>query len=114
MQLNKLPEARTAIASEKSDMFRLTSLAILEHREGNTAASKQAFDALAAKLGDAAVYQQAEVMAQWGRAPKPSTMLRRARAVGDPGLTGIATDPMLDPIARDPNFVELVKELGFA
>ena len=71
MQLNKLPEARTAIASEKSDMFRLTSLAILEHREGNTAASKQAFDALAAKLGDAAVYQQAEVMAQWGRAPKP-------------------------------------------
>ncbi len=114
MQLNKLPEARTAIASEKSDMFRLTSLAILEHREGNSAASKQAFDALVAKLGDAAVYQQAEVMAQWGKGAEAVTLLRRARAVGDAGLTAIATDPMLDPIARDPNFVQLVKELGFA
>ena len=114
MQLNKLPEARTAIASEKSDMFRLTSLAILEHRESNSAASKQSFDALVAKLGDAAVYQQAEVMAQWGKGAEAVTLLRRARTVGDAGLTAIATDPMLDPIARDPNFVQLVKELGFA
>ena len=50
MQLNKLQEARTAIAAEKSDMFRLTSLAILEHRAGNAAAAQATFDALVAKL----------------------------------------------------------------
>ena len=114
MQMKKLPEARAAIESEKSEMFRLTSLAILEHRAGNSAASKQAFDALVAKLGDAAVYQQAEVTAQWGKSAEAVALLQRARAVGDAGLTAIATDPMLDPIARDPNFVQLVKELGFA
>jgi tetratricopeptide (TPR) repeat protein len=114
MQLNRLKDARTAIASEKSDMFRLTSLAILEHREGNAARAKQAFDALVTEVGDAAVYQQAEVMAQWGRGGEAVALLRRARAVGDAGLTAIASDPMLDPIARDPNYVQLVRELGFA
>ena len=40
MQMNRLSEARTAIEAERSDMFRLTSLAILEHREGNASAAK--------------------------------------------------------------------------
>ena len=112
MLLNKLQDARTAIAAEKSDMFRLTSLAILEHRAGNAAAAQATFDALVAKLGDAAVYQQAEVMAQFGRARETVALLERARSVGDPGLTAIATDPMLDPISRDPDFLRLAKELG--
>ncbi|GAA4742448.1 hypothetical protein GCM10023264_04490 [Sphingomonas daechungensis] len=114
MLMNKLPQARAAIASEKSDMFRLTSQAILEHRFGNPAAAQEAYAELVTKLGDAAVYQQAEVMAQFGRTSEAIDLLRRARAVGDAGLTAIATDPMLDPIARDPDFVRLVKELGFA
>ena len=114
MQLNRLPDARTAIAAEKSAMFRLTSLAILDHRAGNAAAAKAAFDELVAKLGDAAVYQQAEVMAQFGKAAEAMALLQRARSVGDPGLTAIATDPMLDPIGRVPNFVRLIEELGFA
>lgn len=114
MLLNKLQEARAAILAEKSDMFRLTSLAILEHRAGSSAAAQSALDALVAKLGDAAVYQQAEVMAQFGRGNEAVALLQRARSVGDPGLTAIATDPMLDPIARDPNFSRLIKEMGFA
>ena len=114
MLLNKLQEARAAILAEKSDMFRLTSLAILEHRAGSSAAAQYALDALVAKLGDAAVYQQAEVMAQFGRGNEAVALLQRARSVGDPGLTAIATDPMLDPIARDPNFSRLIKEMGFA
>ncbi|NUT00186.1 MAG: TIR domain-containing protein [Sphingomonas sp.] len=111
--MNRPADARTAIAAEKSDMFRLTSLAILEHREGNQAAAKRAFDMLVANVGDAALYQQAEVMAQAGQGGEAVVLLRRARAVGDAGLTAIASDPMLDPISRDPNFVQLVRELGF-
>jgi TolB-like protein/Tfp pilus assembly protein PilF len=114
MQMNRLREARTAIEAEKSDMFRLTSLAILEHRQGNASAAKKAFDQLVANVGDAALYQQAEVMAQWGKTNEAMLLLRRARAVGDSGLTLMATDPMLDPISKDPDFVLLAKELGFA
>jgi hypothetical protein len=39
--------------------------------------------------------------------------LQQARAVGDSGLTIIATDPFLDPISKDPRFIRLVKDLGF-
>ena len=53
-------------------------------------------------------------MAQWGKTKEAMLLLRRARAVGDSGLTLMATDPMLDPISKDPDFVLLAKELGFA
>jgi hypothetical protein len=59
------------------------------------------------------MYQQAQVMAQWGRADEAMARLRRAREIGDSGLTSIATDPLLDPISRDPRFTSLVKDLGF-
>jgi TolB-like protein/Tfp pilus assembly protein PilF len=113
MAKGRLDEARKAFAAEKSKMFRLTGLAVLEHRAGNAAAAQRAFDSLATEVGDAALYQQAEVMAQWGQADRAMALLAKARTVGDSGLTAIATDPLLDPIARDPRFVRLVGELGF-
>ena len=53
-------------------------------------------------------------MAQSGETKKPCCSCRRARAIGNSGLTLMATDPMLDPISNDPDFVLLAKELGFA
>ena len=60
------------------------------------------------------MYQQAEVMAQWGKADDALAKLQRAREIGDSGVSYIATDPLLDPIARDPRFVRMVKDIGFA
>lgn len=114
VQSGKLDEARKVIAVEPSAMFGLTSLAILEQRAGNSGAAQQALEALVAQVGDAALYQQAQVMAQFGRPDEALALLRRARTVGDPGLTAIASDPLLDPIARDPRFHAFVRELGFA
>jgi len=114
MQLGKLAEARAAYLKEPSTMFRLRGLAALEHRAGNQAAADKALAQLISDVGDAAMYQQAEVMAQWGRADEAMARLQRARAIGDSGLIMIATDPMLDPISRDPRFTRLVKDLGFA
>ena len=114
MQTGKMDEARQAIARERSAMFKLTSLAILDHRVGNQAAAQQAYADLVGQVGDAALYQQAEVMAQFGRADEALGLLARAHAVGDAGLMGIASDPMLDPIAKDPRFKAMIRELGFA
>jgi TolB-like protein/Tfp pilus assembly protein PilF len=113
MELGKLAEARAAYAKEPSAMFRLRGLAALEHRAGNQAAAEKAFAQLVGEVGDAAMYQQAEVMAQWGRADEAMAKLQRARAIGDSGLSLIATDPLLDPLSNDPRFVNLVKDLGF-
>lgn len=102
------------MAAEKSAMFRLASLAVLEHRAGNRAAAQRAFDLLVSEVGDAALYQQAQVMAQWGRADDAMALLHKARSVGDSGLTLIANDPMLDPLVRDPRFKAFVRDIGFA
>ena len=112
LQAGKPEEARTAIVREPSAMFRLTALAILEARQGNQAAAERAYDELVSKVGDASLYQQAEVMAQFGRPDEALAKLARARAVGDSGLTGIASDPLLDPIAKDPRFIAFARQLG--
>ena len=114
MEKGHLSEARAAAEAEKSAMFKQTALAMIEHRAGNKAAAQKAFDTLVADEGDAALYQQAEVMAQWGQADQSIALLNKARAVGDSGLTTLATDPLLDPLANDPRYRALVRELGFA
>lgn len=114
MEKGQIDEARSAAEAEKSAMFKETALAIVEHRAGNKAAAQAAFDALVAGEGDAALYQQAEVMAQWGQADRAIGLLKRARAVGDSGLTAVATDVLLDPLKHDPRYRALVKNLGFA
>ena len=53
-------------------------------------------------------------MAQWGRTDEAVRLLERARAVGDSGLIYLTTDPLLDPIVREPGYVRLVRDLGFA
>lgn len=113
MELGKLAEARAAYAKEPSAMFRLRGQAVLEHRAGNQRAAENAFAQLVSEVGDSAMYQQAEVMAQWGRADEALARLQRARAIGDSGLILIAVDPMLDPIAHDPRFVRMVRDIGF-
>ncbi len=113
MEMGRLKEARAAYESEPADMFRLRGQAILEHRAGNRAAAEAALSRLEREVGDAAMYQQAEVMAQWGRADEALRRLERARAIGDSGLSLVATDPLLDPIARDPRFVRFVRDIGF-
>ena len=65
--MGQIAEARDAITAEKSKMFRLTALAILERRAGNHAAADQAFNTLVSEVGDSSLYQQAQVMAQFGR-----------------------------------------------
>ncbi|WP_309662675.1 TIR domain-containing protein [Sphingomonas sp.] len=113
MALGKIAAARAAYVKEPSAMFRLRGLAALEYRVGNQPAADRALAQLISDVGDAAMYQQAEVMAQWGRADEAMVRLQRARAIGDSGLSMIATDPLLDPISRDPRYARLVRDLGF-
>lgn len=113
MELGRAAEARAAYAAEPAAMFRLRGLAVLEHRLGNRAAAEQALAQLVSEVGDAAMYQQAEVMAQWGRTDEALRRLDRARAIGDSGVSLVATDPLLDPIAKDPRFMRFVKDIGF-
>jgi hypothetical protein len=84
----------------------------VDRRLGDGAAAQKAFDQLVSEVGDAALYQQAQVLAQWGRSDEALAALERARAVGDSGLIYLSTDPLLDPIRNQPRFHNLLSALA--
>jgi|SRR6478672_2400038 len=112
--LGRPREARSAYAAEPHDLFHLSGLAIADHRLGNTAAARRSMARLVSELGDSALYQQAEVLAQWGETDAAMAALHRAREVGDSGLIYLTTDPMLDPLRRRPDFVKLLQDMHLA
>jgi TolB-like protein/Flp pilus assembly protein TadD len=114
LQLGELKEARAAFAAEPLPAFRLSGLAITDHRLGNSKAAGEALDQLVEEAGDSALFQQAEVHAQLGNPAAAIAALERARVVGDSGLTYLATDPLLDPIRSQPRFVALIKDLDLS
>jgi TolB-like protein/tetratricopeptide (TPR) repeat protein len=108
-QFGQFAEARTAFIAEPQPLFGQSGLAIVEHRLGNVAAAKAAMARLIKDSGDAGLYQQAEVLAQWGQIDDALTTLERARDARDAGLTYMLTDPMLDPLRKSPRFAALLK-----
>ena len=111
-QLGRLKEARAEFAAEPTEFFRLTGLAIVEHKLGNRAAADKAYADLVQSMGDGALYQHAQILAQWGKPDEAVAKLWKARRLGDSGLTYLATDPLLDPVQRHPEFIKLLKNLG--
>ena len=109
--LGRFDVAKKEFTAEPEPQFNLSGLAIAEFKLGNKAAAEAAFSALKSQVGDSAVYQQAEVLAQWGKPDDALKALLRAREVGDSGLIYAATDPLLDPIRKDPRFTGLLRSL---
>jgi tetratricopeptide (TPR) repeat protein len=112
MQLGKLKEARAEFEAEPTNFFRLSGLAIVDHKLGDKAAAGRAMDQLVKEMGDASLYQQAQVLAQWGNSDEAVARLERARQIGDSGLIYLATDPLLDPIRKHSGFANLISEMN--
>ena len=113
LNLGSLDAARSAYAAEPVADFRLTGQAILEHRSNDVDAARAAFTQLVAELGDRVLYQQAQVLAQWGEVEPAIERLLAARASGDSGLIYARNDPFLDPLRGDPRVAGLLAQIGF-
>ena len=113
LMLGRKDEARAAYTAEPAADLRLTGLAIVEHRLGNTAAARAAMTQLVDELGDRALYQQAQILAQWDEPDAAIGRLEKARSVGDSGLIYARSDPMLDPLRKDLRFAKLLSSIGF-
>jgi len=113
VQLGRLDQARAEFEAEPVEDFRLAGIAIVARRLGAGAEAESAFARLESAHGDRVLYQQAQVLAQWGRLGEAVDRLERARARGDSGLIYSRNDPFLDPLRDDPRFGELLKRLGF-
>ncbi|QIL21119.1 TIR domain-containing protein [Thermomonas sp. HDW16] len=113
VHLGQLARARDEYLAEPVADFRLAGLAIVEHRGGDHTAARAAMDKLVAELGDSVLYQQAQVLAQWGELETAMTRLLKARELGDSGLIYARNDPFLDPLRKDARMAALLARLGF-
>ena len=114
LQLGDIAGATAEARLEPRATFRLTALAIARFRAGDRAGGRASYDQLVREIGDGAAYQQAEVLAQSGDPAGAFAAIGRALAVGDSGLMYAATDPMLDPLRKTPEFTNLLRRLGYA
>jgi tetratricopeptide (TPR) repeat protein len=113
LMLGRHQEARTEYLAEPVEDFRLAGIAIVDRKLGNDTAAKAGLSKLVADQGDRVLYQQAQVLAQWGERDAALERLQQARRIGDSGLIYARNDPKLDPLRDDPRFKELLTSLGF-
>ena len=112
LMLGRVAEAREEFMREPTEFVKLTGLAIVEDKLGNRAAARDALARLIATSGDAAAYQRAQVLAQWGDRDGAFAALELALRIGDSGLGALRVDPLLDPLRGDPRYARLLAKLG--
>ncbi len=113
VMLGKFDKARTAYRTEKNSLIALTGLAIIDHIEGDDKSARSNLEKLIAEHGDNALYQKAQVLAQWGESDAAFETLEEARTLRDSGMVYLLNDPFLDPIRKDRRFGTLLSQAGF-
>ena len=59
------------------------------------------------------MFQYAQIYAQSRQLDRAFEALEKGLEVKDPGVTGVRTDPFLDPVRLSPRYAALVKEIRF-
>lgn len=113
VNLGDLAQARIEYEAEPVADFRLTGLTIVDQRSGRHGGARATFKQLVDDRGDDVLYQQGQVLAQFGDVDAAVVALHEAREAGDGGLVYARNDPFLDPLRRDPRMQALLAELGF-
>jgi len=80
---------------------------------GRGAAAETELRQLQAKEGDALACTYALVHAQWGQTREALDWLATAERLRDPKLQDLKTDPMYDPLRKEPEFKGLLQRLNF-
>lgn len=110
----ELKAGRFHFLQERNRTERLTGLAIVDMKLDQAASAEANYAALIKEGGDTVHYQQAQVLAQWGRKDAALTELEHALALRDAGLVQLRNDPLLDPLRQDSRFAKIEQTIGFA
>lgn len=113
LMLGSVDEASAEFAKEKVDLLSIPGKAFVAIRRKDAAAAGQAFKELVAQQGDNGLYQQAQVLAQWGKPEQALDALEHASAEQDSGLVYLLTDPFLNPLHNQARFQALLHKLHF-
>jgi TolB-like protein/Flp pilus assembly protein TadD len=111
--LGDLERARASCETKPDYWVSHQCLAVIYNKLGRHADAEAKLSKLKAVQGDAAAYQYATIYAQWGNPAKALEWLETALRLRDPGLVDLKTDPLLDPLRKEPRFKAIEWELKF-
>jgi TolB-like protein/Flp pilus assembly protein TadD len=111
--LGDLERARASCETQPDYWGSQQCLAVIYDKLKKDADAEAELAKLKASLGDNAAYQYATIYAQWGNLPKALEWLETALRLRDPGLENLKTDPLLDPLRKEPRFQTVMRELKF-
>jgi hypothetical protein len=81
----------------------------LERRRDSEAGMRKYED----HMGESVAYQFAHDLAWWGNHLRALDWLDTAMRLRDSGLENLKTDPLFDPLRREPRFQAVERELKF-
>jgi hypothetical protein len=58
-------------------------------------------------------YQYTEIYAQWGNTARALDWLETALRLRDPGLSGLRSDPLMDPLRKESRYQAVDRALKF-
>ena len=111
--LGNLESARASCERKRDDWSSQWCLSVVYDKLGRHADAEAERAKLKAALGDTAAYEYVTIDAQWGNQAKALEWLETALRLRDPGLVYLKTDPLLDPLRKEPRFQAIERELRF-
>jgi tetratricopeptide (TPR) repeat protein len=111
--LGDLESARATCETKPDYWLSQQCLAVIYDKLGRHADAQAVLAKCRAAGGDAAAYQYATIYAQWGNRAKALEWLETALRLRDPGLVSLKTDPLMDPLRKEPRFQAVMRELKF-
>jgi adenylate cyclase len=111
MMLGENEQALKSCASGTT--LELVCRALVYHRLNRPAEAKAALDALMASDGNDDSYQYAQIYTDWGDTHRGLKWFAIAYRLRDPGMLGMKTDPLLDPLRKEPEFQEIERKMKF-
>ena len=111
--LGDLESARASCETKRDYWGSRQCLTVVYEKLGRHADAEAELKKFQAALGDGFAYQYATIYAQWGDRAKALEWLDTAVRLRDPGLLYLKTDPLFDPLRKEPRFQAVMLELKF-
>jgi tetratricopeptide (TPR) repeat protein len=109
-----LESARVACEGQSGDQANNHAcLALVYYKLGRHADAEAMLADARGAWGDTGAVQYAEVYAQWGQTDHALDWLETAMRYHDPYLRVVKTDPLFDPLLKEPRFQAIERELKF-
>jgi tetratricopeptide (TPR) repeat protein len=87
--------------------------ALAYHKLGRDADAEAALAREDALEGKAGAFDYAAIYAQWGNITKALSWLEPGLRLGNEDLSSVKTEPLLDPLRKEPRFQGIERELKF-